>query len=251
MTSAFLASPLRPLSKGRTARRAACAGLSLALALSVTACGVNRHVDSADIPYDYRARHPVVIADRAELLNIAVTGQRHLDRRQADDVRAFAANYRLHGKSGIRLFIPADTGQEPSVQATLQATRRALAAAGVSAATIATAPYHPGDSGAVPTLRLSFVRLGATVASTCGRWPADLANGSATGGWTNATYWNFGCASQANFAAQIADPLDLARPRQEGVTDTQKRLRGIGQLRQGKDPSTIYRSPQRIEDLGQ
>ena len=232
-------------------RLAACAGSCLSLSLALAACGTNRRVDSTDIPYDYRERHPVVIADRAELLNIAVTGQRHLDRRQASDIRAFAANYRLHGKSGISLFVPAETGQEQSVQATLQATQRALTAAGVSATAIATARYHPGDSGAVPTLRLSFMRLGTAVASTCGRWPADLANGGSTGGWTNTSYWNFGCAYQSNFAAQIADPLDLARPRQEGVTDTQKRLRGIGQLRQGKDPSTIYRSPQRIEDLGQ
>ncbi|CAH1650444.1 Flp pilus assembly protein CpaD [Chelatococcus asaccharovorans] len=251
MTSALVPSLPSPFPERRMLRLAACAAPCLALTLSLAACGANRRVDSTDIAYDYRERHPVVIADRAELLNIAVTGQRHLDRRQADDVRAFAANYRLHGKSGIRLFVPAEIGQEQSVQATLQATRGALAAAGVSAAAIATTRYHPGDSDAVPTLRLSFMRLGAAVASPCGRWPADLANAASTDGWTNAAYWNFGCAYQTNFAAQIADPLDLARPRQEGVPDTQKRLRGIGQLRQGKDPSTLYRSSQRVEDLGQ
>ncbi|CAH1662088.1 MULTISPECIES: CpaD family pilus assembly protein [unclassified Chelatococcus] len=226
---------------------AACAALALAL----SACGANRRVESVDLPYDYQQRHPLVIADRAELLSIAVTGRSHLDGRQAADIRAFAGNYRLHGKSEVHVFVPAGTGQEPAVHATLRATQRELAAAGIPASAIATTRYSPGDGDAVPTLRLSFMKLGVTVASTCGRWPSDLASGSSTDGWTNAAYWNFGCAYQANFAAQIAEPLDLARPRQESVLDTQKRLRGIGQLRQGKDPSTVYRSTQRVEDLGQ
>ncbi|MBS7696339.1 MULTISPECIES: CpaD family pilus assembly protein [unclassified Chelatococcus] len=230
-----------------TRRLAVCAALPLIL----SACGANRRVESLDIPYDYRQRHPLVITDRAELLNIAVTGRSHLDGRQAADIHAFAGNYRRYGKSNVRIFVPAGTGQEAAVQATLRAAQRELSAAGIGATAIATASYSPGDDDAVPTVRLSFMKLGVTVASACGRWPADLASGSSTDGWTNAAYWNFGCAYQANFAAQVAEPLDLARPRQESVPDTQKRLRAIGQLRQGKDPSTVYRSTQRVEDLGQ
>lgn len=221
------------------------------LAIPLAACGANRNVSSATIPYDYRERHPIVIAEKPEVLDVAVTGRRSLDQRQAADVRAFAASYRQDGSRGIRVFVPAETMQEADVQATLRATRHELAGAGLRGANITVARYHPGDDSSIPVVRLSFMRLGASVAGPCGQWPDDLASGGSTSGWKNASYWNFGCATQANLAAQVADPLDFARPRQEGAIDTQKRLRGIGQLRQGKDPSTVYRAPQRLEDLGQ
>lgn len=58
----------------------------------------------------------------------------------------------------------------------------------------------------------------------------------------NRPYWNLGCATQSNVAAQVADPIDLVRARQEGRVDTLKRMRAIEELRKGQDPSTEYRS---------
>jgi pilus assembly protein CpaD len=50
-----------------------------------------------------------------------------------------------------------------------------------------------------------------------------------------------GCATQATFAAQVADPIDLVRARSEGRPDIAKRMGAITKLREGKDPSTEYR----------
>ena len=59
---------------------------------------------------------------------------------------------------------------------------------------------------------------------------------------SNEPYWNFGCASQATLAAQVADPIDLVRARAAKAAPTPPSGMGaIGKLREGKDPSTQYR----------
>ncbi|MEO0498747.1 MAG: CpaD family pilus assembly lipoprotein, partial [Pseudomonadota bacterium] len=39
----------------------------------------------------------------------------------------------------------------------------------------------------------------------------------------NRNYQNFGCASQANFATQLADPKDLVTPRASSPVDAEQR----------------------------
>ncbi|MBL7309728.1 pilus assembly protein CpaD, partial [Escherichia coli] len=75
----------------------------------------------------------------------------------------------------------------------------------------------------------------------CGLWPQDLGARGFASDYTTQPSWNLGCAMQSNVAAQVADPIDLVRGRPEGRIDTVKRVRDIGQLRDGKDPSTTWR----------
>jgi pilus assembly protein CpaD len=89
-------------------------------------------------------------------------------------------------------------------------------------------------------LRLSFEALKAKVANRCGEWPRDLASGTSLAGWQNESYWNFGCAEQSTFAAQIADPRDLLGPRGKTPSDIEMRMRAIDRLRSGQDLSTSW-----------
>jgi len=216
------------------------------LGLGLSACGHNRVVTSSTFPYDYTERHPIEILDKPQSLDVFVTNG-SLGHRQVGDIRDFAASYRQHGKSRILAFAPVDTGQETAVRSTLAAARRVLAASGVPASDVVVSRYHLDNDSLTPVVRLSFMRLGAKVANRCGLWPQDLASGGSTDGWKNRPYWNLGCATQANLAAQVADPIDLVRPRPEGRIDTQKRLEAIGKLRQGQDPSTQYNHSLSIE----
>jgi pilus assembly protein CpaD len=89
---------------------------------------------------------------------------------------------------------------------------------------------------------LSFLGLKASVADQCGQWPRDLAIGSgADVDWSNKPYWNFGCAYQSAFAAQVADPRDLVAPQGETAADTVMRTRAIESLRKGEDPTTNWK----------
>jgi len=79
------------------------------------------------------------------------------------------------------------------------------------------------------------------VAIRCGTWPQDLGGSDFAFDNSNRPVWNFGCSTQTAVAAQVADPVDLVRGRQEGRIDAVKRIRDVGQLRDGKDPSTQWR----------
>jgi pilus assembly protein CpaD len=59
--------------------------------------------------------------------------------------------------------------------------------------------------------------------------------------WSNKPYWNFGCAYQSAFAAQVADPRDLVAPQGETPADTVMRTRAIEILRKGEDPGTNWK----------
>lgn len=62
-----------------------------------------------------------------------------------------------------------------------------------------TSPIAPG------TVRVALTRMTATVPG------CPAANAGRTGGLTAATSPNFGCATNANLAAMVADPADLVR----------------------------------------
>ncbi|MGL4441848.1 MAG: CpaD family pilus assembly lipoprotein, partial [Bosea sp. (in: a-proteobacteria)] len=51
---------------------------------------------------------------------------------------------------------------------------------------------------------------------------------------SNSSPYNFGCSYQKNLAAQIADPRDLVRARQEGPIDVERRTGGIERIRDGE-----------------
>lgn len=210
------------------------------LAMPLAACGADRYVTNATYPADFRERHPIILADAPETLDVFVTSAHGIDARQRTDILAYASEYRRHGNSVVTAYLPNGTGQERALQGALKAVRQVFAEAGVPASALRVARYTPTEPMLAAPIRLSYARLSARVDSKCGTWPEDLASGSSVDGWKNRPYWNLGCAYQANFAAQVADPLDLARPRPEGPVDTIKRLNANQKLREGKDPSTIY-----------
>ncbi len=91
-------------------------------------------------------------------------------------------------------------------------------------------------------MRLIFQGLKAVVPTPCGQWPTDLASGGSTEGWKNESYPNFGCATQSALAAQVDDPRDLAQSRASDPPDVAMRLRAIGDVREGKDPGTDWKT---------
>jgi pilus assembly protein CpaD len=195
---------------------------------------------------DYQIRHPIVLGEaprRLEILVEPVTGQ--FDRHTAARLREYANLYRKFGRGPITIMPPAFPGATPPVEP----VRNALYGAGVQARIIV-APYPAGPNLAAP-VRLSFLGLKASVADQCGQWPRDLASGSSVEGWSNKPYWNFGCAYQTAFAAQVADPRDLVGPQGETPADTALRVRGIESLRKGEDPSTNWKlSNTSISEVG-
>lgn len=218
------------------ARRAARRSLAIAgIALALAGCSTLRPTQKAFAPDEYHLRHPIKIANGVKHLDIFATGG-GLDRRQQRDLVEFAGEYRQRGRGHMLAAVPS-AGGDPRL---LPAIRAALREGGASGnLQVSTYPADP-RLGAAP-VRLSFVSLTAEVASQCGLWPTDLAGTAELETWQNRPYHNLGCAYQTMIAAQVADPIDLVRPRAEGPIDPAKRTKDIEALRKDQDPSTNWR----------
>lgn len=198
--------------------------------------------NSAFGPEDVRERHPIVLRDAPRSLDVFVgRSGRALDARQAEDVASFAREFRRSGKGGLVAEVPTGARRDHATQDTLSGIKAALSRGGVSPAFLSVRSYPVQDPGLASPIRLTFASLQASVAHACGQWPTDLGSSNFKFSSSNAPYWNFGCASQATLAAQVADPLDLVRAREEGRPDIVKRMGAITKIREGTDPSTQYR----------
>ena len=223
------------------ARPLAAAALVAAL---LGACRADRvETTGSTYPIDVRTRHPIVLGDAERSLDVFPTGIGHLDPRQAADIEAFLVEYRRYGRGTLALELPRGVapGLAGPVERTGAAIRRLGAEMGVPAGAWAVGGYPVANAGLASPVRLSFQRMQARVADKCGLWPRDLGVSDVRADWSNEPHWNLGCATQANVAAQIADPIDLVRGRPEGRIDTVRRTKDIGELREGKDPSTQWR----------
>jgi pilus assembly protein CpaD len=210
-----------------------------AVALSLGACArQDRMTTGSIIPNDVRARHPIVLADAPQTLDLFIAGDLALDRRQAKDVEDFARDYQARGNGVIQILVPrgAHSGR---AAASVPTIRRALAASGVRGH-VDVGSYDVADPNLAAPVRLTYAALSARVATRCGEWPDDLGAAGSKGGFDNRPYYNLGCATQQNFAAQVADARDLVRPRHLDPADSQMRIRAITYVRKGEDPGTKW-----------
>ncbi len=226
---------------------------SLCLPLSLAACGTTERMIASPFPMeDYRARHPIILADGPRTLEIFVDPRSgRFDQKSAARLGEFAELYRQFGRGPITVMPPAGPSGPPPVGM----IRNALLRSGARGQIVVT-PYPAGPNPIAP-VRMSFSGLRAAVGDRCGQWPRDLALGSGAGeDWSNKPYWNFGCAYQTAFAAQVADPRDLVSPQAETPADTEIRTGAIESLRRAmghnsKDPGENWRPPSSaISDIG-
>lgn len=212
-----------------------------AVALSLGACAKqDRMVTGSIIPTDVRARHPIVLAQTPATLDVFVSGEKALDRRQREDVIEFARNYKESGSGVIQILVPRGTSQA-GVPAAVSAIRQALSVGGARGY-VDVGSYDVADARLAAPIRLSYKALSARADTRCGEWPDDLGASAAKNGWDNRPYYNFGCSYQQNLAAQVADPRDLVRPRVMDPADSQMRIRAITAVRNGQNPATQWNS---------
>jgi pilus assembly protein CpaD len=199
-----------------------------AAALLLSGCMGSKDVTSS-IPADYRQRHPIVLTQANETLDVFVGNVGGLDLRQKEDVRSFARDYMANGQGPLIAYLPTDS-QSAGTNAGLNSIRQTLAGGGASGR-LQIAHYHAGAGKAAP-IKLAFARLKAETTSPCGYENEDIVPSRFSANAANPQASNFGCSFQKNLAAQVADPRDLVRPRQEGPIDVDKRLAGIERNRE-------------------
>lgn len=155
-----------------------------------------------------------------------------LSHQQADALRQVAATWRDSGGDPVVVRVPADApreAMEPSVRATVDA----LVAYGVGPDMIRLERYEPGRGGGPILVGFTrFEAVGPDCSRTWGRVETTFDSRPSS---------NFGCAVTANIAAQIANPRDLLRPRDETPADASRRQAQLGQYRNGQ-PTGATRS---------
>jgi pilus assembly protein CpaD len=210
----------------------------MCFALTLAAC--NRTV-STDQMYanDYRERHPITLHDGDRTVEIFVGRNRGgLTPAQRADVLAFAQNWRNESTSGILIQVPQSGPTSRSASESMREVHAILAASGVPAQSVAVRGYRPAPA-ALASIRISYAKLVAE-AGPCGRWPKDIGISVDSEHNQNRQYWNFGCATQRNLAAMVANPADLVQPRAETAAYADRRSVVLDKYRKGETPSGKY-----------
>ncbi|MBB4952878.1 pilus assembly protein CpaD [Agrobacterium vitis] len=219
----------------RHAHFSAKLALGLVALLSLSACGGmgKDTMSTGSIPDDYRTRHPIVVTDVEHSLDLPVAqGTSRMTVGMADTVSGFAQDYRNASTGSVQIMVPHGSPNAAAAATLARQVRSLLIAKGVPSTKMIERPYQAQASGDAAPIRLSYVATTA-VAGPCGQWPEDLANDTSQ----NKSWENFGCATQANLAAQLASPTDLIAPRAMTPIDADRRMQVISDYRTGSsDP---------------
>ncbi|MHC2241036.1 pilus assembly protein CpaD [Bradyrhizobium elkanii] len=221
--------------------RCGCSAPSPSARSRSAGCNLTSDVVTGTVPDDYRQRHPIAVTEGEQSIVVFVGRARgNLTETQRDDVMGLARTWRREGTGAIAIDVPADSSNARSAQAVYQEIRGLLASMGVPAHAITRRSYHLDDPRALPTIRLSYPKM-AAVAGPCGVWPSDLGPSIYNPSYNeNKQYDNFGCATQRNLAAMVANPSDLEQPRTETAAYTPRRTIAFDKYRKGESTATAY-----------
>ncbi|MCB1461679.1 MAG: CpaD family pilus assembly protein [Nitratireductor sp.] len=201
-----------PARSGQTRRL--LAALLVATSGLVSACASpTDNVVTSSVGNDYRTRHPIVVSQSEIAEDIVVSfNASQLSPRDRDVSVDFARRFKRSGANSLAIMIPSGSRNEAAAKRIALQVTQVLQDNGVTERQIYIHHYQAAEYGESATLRLVFADMKADVASQCGQWDTNLVeNGD------NQNYSNFGCATQKNLAAMIANPADLLGPR--GVTE--------------------------------
>ena len=155
----------------------------------------------------------------------------------SDSLRAiddFTAQYRTVGHGALAVSAPKDANPQMA-----SAVLALLTDSGVATDSIAMSKYESADPAA--PLVLSFIRYEAE-APKCPSFSEE--NPANT--FSNRAMRSFGCATQANLAALVADPADLAGPRKADSADAARRGAVLDKYRKGEQTHAARSDDERV-----
>ena len=201
---------------------------------------------TSSIPSDYRDRHPIRLVDGQRTLQILVgSGRAGLTATQRAQVASLGSDWRHEGTGYVVIETPAGAVNSAAAKQTVREIRSLLYFAGVPPRAMIARSYQQPYREDLGPIRVTYTKIEA-VAGPCGQWPDNVGPGLVGNERypllesENVPYWNFGCATQKNLAAAVANPEDLVQPRPETPALAARRQTVLEKYRQGQDPSTIY-----------
>lgn len=171
--------------------------------------------------YRYDTRYPISVESAPVMLELPVAER--LSPQDAMRVAAFARAYQTRAETPITIAYPSNV----FAGKTIDTVQRNLERNGVASADILRGSYDPeteGDRGVV----VSFYGREATSPACPNFW------GDTVEMFDNRSARRFGCATQNNLAAMLADPQDAVTPSEPGATLAARRTIVIERYTQGQ-----------------
>jgi len=201
-------------------------------AILLGAAGCSTVAVGPNEPVSVQERHPISVDSQTVTLNLGPSdhgpGLSNVDRAR---VMSFADMYITRGHGPVTVTAPANGTGYKAAQQTAADARKALNEAGVPWSDISGASYRAAEGGGAEVV-LSFTRYVAT-ASPCGDWSDGFLRRQ-----KNLPMKNFGCATQNNVAAMLADPRELVEMAESTPADAMYRARGVAAFRNGEDSTS-------------
>ena len=204
--------------------------LAVAAAALLSGCAKRDSITVGSVPDDYRTNHPIVIAEKEEVLDLPVgASDRGMTRAQRASLEGFLANYDRDAAPVLKIMAPAGAANDVAAVEAAHDFAGLAARNGVPGSRIMLLSYQAASVEASAPVRVSYTSMRAQT-DKCGSWPEDILQTS-----ENKHYANFGCAYQNNIAAQIANPADLLGPRKLTEIDAENRSAVIDEYREPPD----------------
>ncbi len=232
---------------------AARAAFAAGCALFVCGCNTDQQAvaNGPDTPTDYRLRHPITLKESDHTLELLIGSNRgDLNPTQRAQLLSFALNWKKEATGGVVVARPIGSSNEHAAADSMREILSILAASGVPPQSVVMQTY-PAAGPSLASVRISYPKVAAQ-AGPCGLWPRDIGPTFNRDYFENQPYWNYGCATQRNLAAMVANPSDLVQPRGETAAYTARRTVVVDKYRQGSATSTQYSttSSATITDIG-
>ncbi|MEL6947022.1 MAG: CpaD family pilus assembly lipoprotein [Pseudomonadota bacterium] len=204
-----------------------------ALALSGCANHSKSHFTVGSTPDHYKTRHPIIIDEKEQTLDVPVaTGSFDLPLSSASAIEGFTDRFLTSASGHILVMMPRGSANERAARMLGAKVATTVKKRGVPGHRVRMVTYAAHKHGASAPIRLSYSAIKAAVTG-CGKWKKDLTASS-----ENKNYHNFGCATQNNLAAMVANPADLLGPRGMSNVDAARRENVIRDYRSGDSTST-------------
>lgn len=197
-----------------TARVLATFAAVLALTPALGGC---RSDDQMSLLLDDPARRHAITFDRASERLIIEAPEPHdpLSGGQVFGIHKFLRHYKRQSSGSLYISSPRNAGGRHAVKPVLRRLHQIMQEMNIEPSRVRLRS-HRNRSG-WPTVHLSYQRP-VKVAPQCGDWSEDLAVNR-----ERIHYPNYGCATQRNLAATVANARDLLRPRDVSPRSSERR----------------------------
>jgi len=210
--------------------------IGLLTAFAAACSGIQREqIIVGAVPEDYRVNHPITISETVATLDVPVGMEtRYLPMEMERNVLGFANGFTQSGSNILAIVLPAGSANAYSAAGIGVQVEHILIASGVPLGAIQYRSYPSTSSETGAPLRLAYVEISASTAP-CGPWTDNVARNL-----NNENYGAFGCATQTNLAAMVANPLDLLYPRIMTPPDAARRATALANYQEGRATATTY-----------